>query len=468
MHTQIPAELWLHIFQFVPRTIVKDLMSVNRTFFYAAMAERYKKINFFQKGDSMLRLVESLPFPPIQDCVRVLRVRPYFIQELLSEQGDEIPEDSDVIPHHSLSSVKGCFSSFANLIEYHLIWFELPKLENLPIDMLRAPLLASLHLRKLFLKTSLQKLESLLSFGDVLPQLEELNISVRRDHLHTQSAPNGSSEQAGFASLTSFLNRNKSSIRCFSFSSQDVLDCTPLFRSLQRYPVLHKLSLSIPTSTPHLGEPSCLSQWMSRHCPSLRTLTMNLRFVDNGLPWEESFKDWIQSFLSQVSLPELRSLKLTPGFHTESICLLVRHFANTLTSLDLSGNHMIFSEVVAVMKELTSFEREYRTEKTSKLSVLCLGPVSLCPELVDLFAETLPTLQQLDLKVKDAVPHKDEIAEYLMFRVTMTKRQSPAQIRRFFIAMRSRTYSHWTLPHITVWKSTMKTHWQYRRQYIQL
>ncbi|KAF8829468.1 hypothetical protein HHX47_DHR3000704 [Lentinula edodes] len=428
MHTQIPAELLLHIFQFVPRTMVKDLMSVNRTFFYAAMAERYKEISFFQKGDSMLRLVESLQFPLIQDCVRVLRVRPYFIQELLSEQGDEIPDDSDVIPHHSLSSVKGCFSSFANLIEYHLIWFELPKLENLPIDMLRAPLLASLHLRKLFLKASLQKLESLLSFGDVLPQLEELNISVRRDHLHTQSAPNGSSEQAGFASLTSFLNRNRSSMRCFSFSSQDALDCTPLFRSLQRYPVLHKLSLSIPTSTPHLGEPSCLSQWMSRHCPSLRTLTMNLRFVDNGLPWEESFKDWIQSFLSQVSLPELRSLKLTPGFHTESICLLVRHFANTLTSLDLSGNHMIFSEVVAVMKELTSFERGYRTEKTSKLSVLCLGPVSLCPELVDLFAETLPTLQQLDLKVKDAVPHKDEIAEYLLSRVTMTKRQSPAQI----------------------------------------
>lgn len=91
---------------------------------------------------------------------------------------------------------------------------------------------------------------------------------------------------------------------------------------------------------------------------------------------------------------------------------------------------MVFSEVVAVMKELTSFERGYRTEKTSKLSVLCLGPVSLFPELVDLFAETLPTLQQLDLKVKDAVPHKDEIAEYLLSRVTMTKRQSPAQIVR--------------------------------------
>lgn len=344
--------------------------------------------------------------PLVRNCVRVLRLRPYFIQELLAGT----PPNDDLA-----ASLKSCFGFLENLTEYHLAWFELPFISNAAIDILRAPMLTSLFLQKLSIEASLPKLEILLSFEEKLPELKELIISVRRDRMGTgvdseQTAPQ-------LRSLASFLNRNRTTLTRFSFSSSDTLDSTPFFRSLLAFPLLAELSLSIPTSSPHLGTPSELARWMNRGCSaSLQILTLKPHFIDDGhSQWQVSFGNWMISFASHLVLPKLNDLRLPSGFfQPQIISFVVSHFAmfSTLTSLDLTSQSMTFPQVRTIIQTSSSPSLCPSSNTLRHLRILRLGPITLSPELVDLLAEMLPELQELELRVKDVVPCKDEAPVY--------------------------------------------------------
>ncbi|KAJ4471572.1 hypothetical protein J3R30DRAFT_1095505 [Lentinula aciculospora] len=485
---QLPVELWLHVAHFIPSTMLKDLISVHRAFFYAEMAKRYKEVRlkgFFQTSDNnILQLVDSLQVPFIRDCVQILRVRPCLLQEFLpvaeqrQHQDDTTSTSTSPDTTHLHVKVKHIFSSFSNLVEYHLLWFERLFIGDSSIDILRAPMLASQHLRKLSLEASLDKLELFLSVEDVLPRLEELDVLVRRRSDVDSGAPTvlQTSEQNlpnRFASLTSFINRHRLSLRRFSLSVIEALDCTPLFLCLhQQFPLLHEFCLSVPTEVPHIGDPSTLAHWMTWQRASLHKFTMKPYLVTKSLLWEDSFEVWIETFLSHLSLPDLRILKLKFYFPAKGIQKLVRHFANTLDELDLGGHHMTFDQVAGVLKVLSPVQGAFGVipQVASRLSVLRLGKVTLSPELIDIFAETLPGLQELDLRMEDAVPHKDEAPVYSwsgsFFR--KTRNQSPAQIEQFLNAMRSRTYPDWGLQRLSVWVSLLKLQNQYQPRYVEL
>ncbi|KAF9075544.1 hypothetical protein BDP27DRAFT_1415328 [Rhodocollybia butyracea] len=453
----IPIELWLLVAQFIPPHMLKNLMSVNRAFFCAEMAQRYKEVGFFRAG-------ARFHWFAIACASYEYGIRPYFIQELLPSDADGSSGTASL--PDPLSSLECTFSSLSNLTEYHLAWFELPFVDDVPIDILRAPMLGSIRVQKLFLEASLPKLGLLLSFEERLPQLQELNISIRRD-FGKLSNEEVAQDEIQFTSLISFLNRHQSTLQSFSFSSTYALDCAPLFQSLDRFPSLHEFTLSVPTPSPHLGDPSSLAKWMHTNCPSLHSLTLKTHFADDGLAWETSFQDWIRSFvLSHPNvIPSLRSLKLSSGINTYSVYLLVRHFSHIITSLDLSGRHMTFDQVATVMKELSFYDG---SRVTSKLTVLRMGPVTLSPELIDLLAELLPELKELDLRINNAVPHSHSPAAYTWtgYKSRNTRSQDTAQVEAFFEVMEKRRYPRWGLRRVAVWKFNSKL--QYQPRFVEL
>lgn len=72
----------------------------------------------------------------------------------------------------------------------------------------------------------------------------------------------------------------------------------------------------------------------------------------------------------------------------------LRKFAETITSLVLTGCYLRYPDVAMILREWT-----YR-----QLQSLRLGSVTLTPKLVDLFAKTLPDLYRLELLVREVVP----------------------------------------------------------------
>ncbi|KAF5365023.1 hypothetical protein D9757_011422 [Collybiopsis confluens] len=519
---QLPIELWFLIARFIPPHILHNLMSVNRAFFYAVMAERYKEVSFYHLDERITSMLQRLQVSLVRECVRVLRVRPFFIQELLSSRSDT---------PNVLSSIQTTFSCIPSLIEYHLVWFELPFLDNTPVDILRAPLVgnASRHLRKVFLMASLEKLEALLaqksaSLADdaaavELPQLEELIISIRRDG-GSRAHRNSNDIYPEFTSLSSFLIRHRNSLRRFSLSSSHALDCSSLFRSLcvYQFPQLYELFLSIPTPTPHLGDPSSVTAWLTRQClPALKSLILKPHFVDDGFTWEESFQDWVKAFVrvqpqqSSLTLSDARvnasagagrqcavkSLRILSGFHTASIFHLVHYFSPSLTSLDLTGRYVAFTDVVNLLHELTyvsastSSSINTSSRRISDLRSLRLGPVTISPELIDLLAETLPRLQELFLHIQHAVPNQNAQVVYSMNNsaaatttgpginrtpsIRKSRRvQSPVQVKEFFEAMSMTRaeppkYKEWKgMRKVEVWALNGSAKMEWQGKYVQL
>ncbi|KAE9403354.1 hypothetical protein BT96DRAFT_917613 [Gymnopus androsaceus JB14] len=82
-------------------------------------------------------------------------------------------------------------------------------------------------------------------------------------------------------------------------------------------------------------------------------------------------------------------------------------------------------------------------------------------ELVDLLAEMVPKLEELELRIKDVVP----LYTYPSSR--KSRSQCREQIDQFSTEMHSRTYTQWTnLKRVSVWKFNSKM--QYQAEYVEL
>jgi len=56
----IPHEIWLHIAQFIPALVLKDLYALNSAFFEIAMDCRYRQMSFAYLDKRMLRSLARL------------------------------------------------------------------------------------------------------------------------------------------------------------------------------------------------------------------------------------------------------------------------------------------------------------------------------------------------------------------------------------------------------------------------
>jgi hypothetical protein len=59
---EIPHDIWLHIAQFVPLLVLRNMYSVNHTFFDIAMDLRYQQVSFAYLNQRMVRTLLRLKY----------------------------------------------------------------------------------------------------------------------------------------------------------------------------------------------------------------------------------------------------------------------------------------------------------------------------------------------------------------------------------------------------------------------
>lgn len=366
--------------------------------------------------------------PVVAKRVRVLHVYPGFLNQVLdidsgdccgkefplvrrslrlrlAELANHILEQKMFIKHNKYRLVQtfrtardvvkvmlDVFASLPNVTDYHIMWCGLQAAPESPVPFLAAVFHA--NLRKLSLEISLENVEGLFSPHSSIPHLEELDLTLRIDHFRVASPGHN---LVLINHLAPAITRFRSSLQKLSIQSWEPLDLSPLFRAIYHLPLLDHLTLAVPIDAPHFGDPSGLTDLLRRQRVTLRSLSLRAtQYNGAGLTPDPTLIDaWIREALADAHLPNLRELDISSSLfplRTSMYCL--RKFAETITSLVLTGCYLRYPDVAIILREWTY----------QQLESLRLGSVTLTPKLVDLFAKTLPDLYRLELLVREVVP----------------------------------------------------------------
>ncbi|KAG5642235.1 hypothetical protein DXG03_003359 [Asterophora parasitica] len=427
----LPHEIWLHISQYIPASVLEGLVSVNSTFYDIAMDCRYRQISFAFLDNRMLRNLQRLKDPVVARRVRVLHVYPVFLKQVLDREPNlpgrqslrlrltafathileqkkssgrtkfrmlQLPKfrtAEDIV--HAMHDV---FSGLPNVTDYHIMWCGLQTVPESPVPFLAAILRPKL--RKLSLDISLENIVKLLSPPSCTScNIEELNLVIRTDHVVATS----DHVQIMSDYLAPALMRLRNTLRTLTIQAWEPLDFSPLFLALGRLPWLNHLTLGIPIEAPHLGNPSGLTTFLNRQGSTLLSLSLRAtQYSGPGLtPDPLSIDGWVSRALTDVHMTHLRSLDISSSlfpFTASLVCLF--QFSATITSLVLTGCYHTLADVAAILDAFRDRPRDERLE------TLRLGSVALTPQLLDLLAGELPNLYRLELLVREVTAHSDE------------------------------------------------------------
>ncbi|KAJ7623697.1 hypothetical protein FB45DRAFT_113222 [Roridomyces roridus] len=480
-----PPEIWLQIAYHIPPHLLADLYAVNRQWYDMAMNARYRQISFAFLNRGMLHDLTRLRDPAVARRVRSLHIHPYFVKEILDKAVHE--PQPPLSPHSLRGKLSGLFrdhghnkrlarrsrtpatldmdnpaelvksvvqviSGLTNLSHVHIAWSGLDHIHDLPVPFLAAAFRPSVL--QLSLEISLEKTVDLLSHTSALTDLEELDLFLRLDHQLSAIEY----ERILVEHVAPAINRLHRSLQKLSLRLCEPVDLAPLFDSLRHMSCLDNLSISIPTSAPHLGDPAGFGKFLDRHRYTLSHLTLRATELSGpGLTVadEEPLSAWVNDALSFLSGPvKLRSLEASLAlFPVEAAAVCLGHLGRTLTSLTLTGRYLTYDRVDELLSAVPR----------ARLRDLRLGPVTLSPQLVDLLAERLPALRQLALLVRDVVGCEGDLPVYYD-----RTEQHDGQIGSFFMEMEGRRYGHWGLRAIELERSSFPYRMQYAEDYKEL
>ena len=376
--------------------------------------------------------------------VRTLRLRPYFMRQLQEAQGTGLLGDG--LYNEILRRLENLLLNFTHLRECHIAWYSTDThlLHGVPTqNLLQKAILSSTRLQKLSLVLSLPKLKALLT-PDIIAatlRLHELEISILPDD--GLEMPRSPVEQIVASSLIPLISQNQRYLTTFALGASLPLDLSSLFHALTNSPHrLQHLSFSIPCIVPYLGTPHALSSFLNAHSKSLTRLALHGSHIDSserrrGQATDSDLAHWLNSsFLSfndtdaDANPVSLEHLTFSTSFlPIDAAISCVQRYAQfpSFTSLDLTGRYMSYQQV------------EKLFQAGAMLKKLRLGTVSLSPELVDLLAEKLPVLEEVDLWIRDVRPHKNDVPVYEMSgasakRLGRVKKQVQVQVVSWFLA----------------------------------
>ncbi|GLB41555.1 hypothetical protein LshimejAT787_1001550 [Lyophyllum shimeji] len=461
----LPHEIWLHIAQFIPASVLEGLISVNSTFYDIAMDCRYRQMSFAFFDNRMLRNIVRLRDPVVARRVRVLHVYPVFLKQIRDRKRDlprvqqrslrlrltdfanqlldpKVCRDKLRLQKFRTAEdvVNAMFDVFAglpNVTDYHIMWCGLQAVPESPVPFLAAAFQP--NLRKLALDISLENIVKLLRPTCVPSNIEELDLVLRIDHFAIAS----DHAQIMINHLAPAITRFKASLRKLSIQAWEPLNFAPLFRALERLPRLEHLTLGIPIEAPHLGDPPGLAEFLNRQGSTIRSLSLRAtQYSGPGLtPNPASIEKWVVRAIKGVQITHLRSLDISSclfPFTSSLVCLF--QFSGTITSLVLTGRYHTLADVAAI---LDAFRDRPLNER---LETLRLGSVALTPELLDLLAGELPNLYRLELLVREVTAHSDE---YLL-GCNAVHGPPEGQIDYFFCEMQKRRYPQWHLRRLKI------------------
>jgi hypothetical protein len=338
--------------------------------------------------------------------VRVLSIGPYFVCDALeNSQGRHFRETAQI--------VRRLLARFRNVEKYHILWHERPtatlrrvkpKYELLSDTLclasavLATPFSSARYLRTLTIECSLDKAEHLFLPTIVLPALEEFTLCIRDDHADDLDA-------AGYIMvhhLARFMNNTHRTLRSFAFETSLKADFSPLFSALGFFAHLSKLALSIPTSDPHLGDPSAVKGFLHLHRHTLGEFSLR-GFCTNKSRTETDDGGWLSRCLTGITFSSLRTLSVGTSFiPLDVVMLCAQQWADTLTDLDILGEYLSYEAVQDILHNFVD----------KRLETLKVGVTCLCPELVDMLAEALPGLTKLNLSVRFVASHRQEVPRF--------------------------------------------------------
>ncbi|KAJ6561136.1 hypothetical protein DFH09DRAFT_1160551 [Mycena vulgaris] len=447
-----PSAIWLYLAQFFTRDVLVSLMTAEcdtrallEDRVAASLEEEYRELDFrflhLEDGTA-----ERLWKRAVADRVRVLRIGPYFVR-------DALDSSQDLPLRETLQPVGDILARFRNVEEYHVLWHEPPTTSTVrPVgpkyddlsDTLRlasailtVPFSSAPYLRSLTVELSLDKAEHVFLPNVVLPSLEEFNILVRNDHV-------GDLDAGGYIMvhhLARFLNNAHRTLQSLSFETSLNTDFSPFFSALGSFTNLTKLALSIPTSAPHLGDPSALKGFLHSQRDTLKHFTLH-GFCTTPI---RSCMDsrWLTECLSGVTFSTLHTLNVGTSFIPLDVVMLCIHqCTDTLTALDIAGEYQSFDAVQSVLRACADF----------RLTSLSIGMTCLWPELVDMLAEYLPDLTKLNLRIRAVTPDRHEPRKF----IGGSRKQKQLQLECFKTEMSTRSYEGWKLKDVGTWTFTSK------------
>ncbi|PPQ93753.1 hypothetical protein CVT25_008133 [Psilocybe cyanescens] len=98
----LTPEIWRHIATYLPLDTLKDLYSVNQTFFHLAMDVRYRDVRFDQINGAVLDRIETLRHPSFASRVRCIYLTPH----ILHDQAEDGQSSHEGEPQGSKSRIK--------------------------------------------------------------------------------------------------------------------------------------------------------------------------------------------------------------------------------------------------------------------------------------------------------------------------------------------------------------------------
>ena len=304
---------------------------------------------------------------------------------------------ADVIQH-----MLDVFSDLPNVTDYRIMWCGLRAMSESPVPLLTA--LFQPNLCKLSLDISLENVVKLFADHGSTPSLanvEELNLVIRLDHCANESVRHTIMKNH----LAPVISRLRGTLRQLVIQTWEPLDLCPFFCAVLFLPHLERLTLGIPIESPHLGDPNGISTFLQCQSSTLRSLS--LRATQNSGPglssFPSSFNTWISCALEGVRLPNLRDLSISSRlFPFPAALTCLERLSATITSLALTGSYHTHADIVTVLGIFKD------RPVTDRLETLRLGSVALTPQLLDLLAEELPRLYQLELLIREVAPENDE------------------------------------------------------------
>ncbi|KAG2012017.1 hypothetical protein CC2G_012068 [Coprinopsis cinerea AmutBmut pab1-1] len=480
----LPHSIWLHVAQYLSPLFLRDLLTVNRTFFELAMDIRYRQLMFAYLDERMVKNLVRLKDPEVAKRVRIVHIDPSFIPLESSAHLCFTPSKPDcVIKHRSLRTILGdianllleqrnsrhpkyrimqslkrrddivellseVLAGLPNVTDYYVSWTGSAPVgstttHRIPASFLTSPFQP--NLRKLSLNISLHNVPSLLTPTSRIPQqLEELHLSLHSEHVGDEKEITHILQHH----LAPAVSQLEASLKRLVISAWEPTDLSPLFDNLRHFPALDDLSINIPAQDCHLGDPAGLNGFLSRHQSTLRCLRLRpTQYGGKELNQDSSssLHEWIKDATAGVNFTKLHVLDMTSSLFpvaTSLVCL--QRFARTLSSLSLTGAYRSYDDVAEAIQLST---HDSCASGRPGLLQLRIGLVSLCPELIDLIAEKLPNLQRLELLVKDIFPSIVGSRPSSPGDVQVPRRR---QIEAFFSEMELRHYSSWKLECLAV------------------
>ena len=227
-----------------------------------------------------------------------------------------------------------------------------------------------------------------------LPRLEKLSISVQNFH-QTSSEPNLPLSQV----IATFINHHHDTLRALSLHSEltsPILPCLRYMPHLESFTVFQRFSYNVDLfKLPH-------KKFLKAQCSALQHLDLQFAYPETDDP-DFEYK-WIAQGLRWINFPRLKTLKLGSNSpmsyyrgRPRAYCLassdgpatwLLERFIHDLTHLRFESFYFRYDSVLSVFAGVQS---------RSRMRILSLHVCYMSPDILRLFPDNLPFLEELQL-----------------------------------------------------------------------